>query len=284
MEISVIIPTYNCAQYLPKAIESVLNQKFKNYEIIVIDDGSQDSTKNVIKHYQKYIQYVYYQENHGVSYARNIGIKKAQGKYIAFLDADDLWLSDKLKIQIECFEKYPEIGLVFSDVIVLDENKEEKKYKIRNFKKNIESLIQNNFITTSSVMIKKECFEKVGMFNTNFFIAEDYDLWLRIIQHYSVYHVSQCLVKYKKRIKTKDYFLQATINEIKIISNISLKNKSIIRKKLGQLFYLAGLFSYQLKKYDQSQKYFIQSIFKMPFYWRTYFLYFLNWFKKYKGF
>ncbi|MFH1612854.1 MAG: glycosyltransferase [bacterium] len=282
MKISVIIPTYNCAQSLLEAIESVLNQSFKDYEIIVIDDGSQDETKNVIDSYMKNICYIY-QQNQGVACARNLGIKKAQGKYIAFLDADDIWIKDKLKMQIECFEKYPEIGLVFSDLIILNENKEEKEYKIGNFKKDVEALIQHNFIPTSKVMVKKECFEKVGMFE-NFNLAEDYNLWLKIIQHYSIYHIPQCLVKYKNKIRTKSYLLQTTINEIKIISNITLKNKFIIKRKLGQLFYMAGLFSHQLKKYNQSQKYFIQSILKMPFYWRTYFYIFLNLIKNKKGF
>lgn len=109
--VSVIIPSYNSAFYLLETLDSVLLQSYQDFEIILVDDGSTDNTKEVIQPYLKYINYVY-QENKGPAPARNTGIRGARGKYIAFNDSDDSWLPQKLAIQIDYFQNHPEIGLV----------------------------------------------------------------------------------------------------------------------------------------------------------------------------
>ena len=117
--VSVIIPTYNRAKLLPRAIKSVLNQTFKDFEVIIVDDGSTDNTEEVINEFQKHnkrIKYIRHEKNKGAAAARNTGIKIAQGEYIAFQDSDDEWLPNKLEKQMEIFESAPaEIGVVYTD-------------------------------------------------------------------------------------------------------------------------------------------------------------------------
>ncbi|KGF72016.1 glycosyl transferase [Neosynechococcus sphagnicola sy1] len=119
--VSVIIPAYNGDRYITQAIESVLNQTYSHAEIIVIDDGSQDCTPQVLKPYQHCIQYVY-QKNQGVGSARNRGLEMARGEFIAFLDQDDVCLNEKLALQVDCMERQPEIGMVHSGWRIVDQD------------------------------------------------------------------------------------------------------------------------------------------------------------------
>jgi len=125
-KVSVIIPIYNRLQYLPAAIGSVLNQTYQDFEIIVVDDGSTEDVKGKISEYikqnpSKKIKY-FYQENKGVSAARNRGIKEATGEYIAFLDSDDIWVPEKLSLQTEYLAKNKTIDVVFGDAVEQHEN------------------------------------------------------------------------------------------------------------------------------------------------------------------
>src|SRR2546428_514370 len=112
--ISIIIPTYNSGRFVAQAVQSVLKQTYRCYEILVVDDGSTDETKDVLSKFGNCIKYIY-QENRGPSAARNVGIKVARGKYVCFLDADDMWVPNKLKVQLAFIERDDGIGLVFSD-------------------------------------------------------------------------------------------------------------------------------------------------------------------------
>jgi glycosyltransferase involved in cell wall biosynthesis len=117
--ISVVIPTYNSAAYLPAAIDSAFNQTLPPFEIVVIDDGSIDNTVEVLKPYEVRIRYIF-QENKGPAAARNRGIAEANGDLIAFLDSDDVWLPEKLELQVPVLTENPKIGLVHSDFFLLD--------------------------------------------------------------------------------------------------------------------------------------------------------------------
>ena len=115
---SVIIPTYNCAPYLAEAIDSVLLQAGVNMEIIVVDDGSTDHTKDVVEKYGDRITYITQVPGRGASAARNLGIRHASGEWIAFQDADDIWVPEKLSQQLDALQKYPDARLVFADTLV----------------------------------------------------------------------------------------------------------------------------------------------------------------------
>lgn len=196
-EISIIIPVYNGEKYLKDTIVSVLNQTYRNYELIIVDDGSTDNTKNIIDSFNDpRIQY-HYQKNSGISASRNVGIDLAQGEFIAFLDADDIWLPFKLELQADVIRKEPDIGLVFGWVYYMDTKSNivgEKKYNITDdFYMN---LLLGNFVDNGSVpLIRKECFEKVGKFD--FLPAEDWDMWIRIAREYKFGYVNDYLAIYR---------------------------------------------------------------------------------------
>ena len=196
--VSVIIPTYNAGPFIFEAIQSVLDQTFRFYEIIVVDDGSTDDTKNILKRFDSQIHYLF-QENQGPSAARNAGIKMSRGTYISFLDADDIWMNDKLQLQLEFLESHSGIALVFSDHQNFKEGREiqsktfldEKKERFgEDFLSEIPlkdaflKMVQENFISTPTVILKRECFEKIGLFDENLRSVEDRDLWIRIAASY----------------------------------------------------------------------------------------------------
>lgn len=187
-KISVVIPTYNKAQSLKKAIESVLNQTYQNLEVIVIDDGSTDETKEVVKSFKDPRIIYFWKKNKGPASARNMGIKRAKGKYIAFLDSDDLWLKEKLEKQIDFMERNPETGLLGTGCYeVTDKGKAiGKKIFPRKNKVLQKDLIKYNPFIQSSIMTKREVFDKVGLYDEKFRESEDYELWLRLAEYYKI--------------------------------------------------------------------------------------------------
>lgn len=200
-KVSVIIPTYNNAKYISDAVESVFNQTFKDYEIIVIDDGSIDNTKEVLKKYESKITYLHHQNNKGPSTARNTGIINSSGKFIAFLDADDIWVPNKLELQMKTISQFSEIGLLGCGAYMIDESgniiKERKVVSYSNRKLLLQDLMIRNVICggCSGAVIKKECFDKVGLFDDGFRGSEDRDVWFRIAKLYEIKFLQQPLVK-----------------------------------------------------------------------------------------
>ncbi|NES05366.1 MAG: glycosyltransferase, partial [Okeania sp. SIO2F4] len=181
-KVSVIIPVYNCEFYIAQAIESVLNQTYTDYEIIVINDGSTDNTDQVLQPYMKKIRY-FYQENKGLSATRNQGIKMAKGELIALLDADDLFLSYKLQEQVAIFHAQPNIGLVQSGWRVVNE-KGEKIQDVEPWHKSPEldlvSWLKWKATNPSGMMFRKEWLERVNGFNENLRRLEDFDIVIRL--------------------------------------------------------------------------------------------------------
>lgn len=194
-EISVIITTYNRVKFLPFSIETVLNQSFNNIEILVVDDGSNDGTKDFIKKNYKNINYIY-QENQGISKARNTGILNSTCKYIAFLDSDDRWEKKKLEIQYNQIINDENIALNYTDEIwlrngkYLNQKQKHKKYSGHIFDKCLPLCI----ISPSSALIKREVFQEIGLFDEQMKVCEDYDLWLRICLKYPVFFIDKKLI------------------------------------------------------------------------------------------
>ncbi len=193
---SVIIPTFNRANYIKRAIDSVLNQSYKDFELIVIDDGSSDNTPLVLKSYKDKIKVITNKSNKGVSYSRNIGIKIAKNPIIAFLDSDDEWRKDKLLYQAKFFEKNPSFSIVQTNERWIRDGAFLNKKKIHLTKEG--NIFYNSLhlclISPSAVAIKKEVFEDVGYFDESFEVCEDYDLWLRVTKKYKVGYIDKELV------------------------------------------------------------------------------------------
>lgn len=245
--VSVIIPVYNAEKYIKKTIQSVLDQTYKDYEIIVVDDGSTDSSEKILSQF-KNIRY-FYQENSGVSASRNKAIEESRGRYIALLDQDDIWYPQRLEKQILALEKNSDAGIIYADCNYIDAEdrvilrlfEKQKAYSGRIF----EQLALDNFIPIPTVLIKKEALNKAGLFCEDYTFAEEYDLFLKIARFYNVVFVNNVLAGYrihdtnlskdtenslKEDIKVTKYVMSKYQEEIK-----NIKNK--LKKKLNGLYY-----------------------------------------------
>ena len=196
MDISVIIPTYNRKNTLPRAVESVLKQTYKPIEIIVVDDGSTDGTKEWFSEMYPLVHYTY-QVNSGVSSARNTGINSARGDWIALLDSDDEWLPDKLEIQVKLLQNNAELRFCHTNEIWIrngvriNQMKKHQKYGGNIFNKCLDICR----ISPSSSLFHTSVIKDVGLFDESLDVCEDYDLWLRITAKYPVLFLDQPLIK-----------------------------------------------------------------------------------------
>lgn len=180
MEISVVIPTYNRYKVLQRALASVYAQTHQPKEVIIIDDGSTDETSQIIKLFPE-VKY-FYQENSGVSSARNLGIKKANCEWIAFLDSDDEWHIDKLQEHLALHRNNPDLQISYTDEKWIREECEIKiPKKYRKFGGDIfKECLSHCIIAPSATIIHKDLLERVGLFDESLEVCEDYDLWLRV--------------------------------------------------------------------------------------------------------
>ena len=194
-QVSVIIPTYNRGWIIKEAIDSVLTQDYRDFELIVVDDGSTDNTDDILNSYHGDI-IVFRQENQGVSAARNRGLAEASGRFIAFLDSDDLWLPQKLFRQVEFFNKNPEAQICQTEEtwirkgVRVNPKKRHKKPWGMIFEPSLALCL----VSPSAVMIRRSLFEKAGGFDETLPACEDYDLWLRISCRYPVYLIETPLI------------------------------------------------------------------------------------------
>lgn len=198
--VSVIIPTYNRAEYVAQAVESVLNQTYSEIETIVVDDGSTDSTPEVLRKYQDKINYIY-QERSERSKARNEGFRHSKGDCIAFLDSDDVWLPTKIEKQVRVFNEQPDVGLVYTGIQFIDTNGAPCSGRLcwdEPVREALyEDLMTHNVITgsLSSIIVLRECLDRVGLFDESMIACEDLDLYRRIAKYYEFHKIDLPLVK-----------------------------------------------------------------------------------------
>jgi glycosyltransferase involved in cell wall biosynthesis len=197
--VSVIMPSYQKARFIAEAIESVLAQTVTDLELIVVD-SSTDDTSRVLERYSGRIQ-VLRTPPHGISAARNVGLKAARGAYIAFLDADDTWVPSKLERQLPLFDRHPRIGLVCTDVLFRDEQGLRPN---RAFTDALPAagmihplIFSRSFIGTLSVVVRRACLDDVGGFDEAITACEDHDLWLRISRTWAIDYVDEPLATYR---------------------------------------------------------------------------------------
>ncbi|MCK4325602.1 glycosyltransferase family 2 protein [bacterium] len=224
-EVSVIVPTYNREHLIGSAIQSVLNQTYQDFEIIIVDDGSTDNTEEVVKSFNdERIQYIRHRENWGAPAARNTGIRVARGEYIAFQDSDDEWLPEKLEKQIKIFKNVsPEVGVVYTDLWIMGKDGKKKYFhspkimpedgivykKILNYKV--------GSISDGSAMIRRNCLDKVGVFDERMPRLQDLEFFIRLSKHYLFYHINESLVNcfwIGERISSDDKALIAAMELI----------------------------------------------------------------------
>lgn len=201
--ISVVLPVYNGEDYLNLSLSSVLNQSYPKFEILIIDDGSTDRTKEIAEKYKRSNSNVEVItiENQGLANARNVGIKHSSGKYVAFIDHDDIWLKDKLSHQYDLISKNEDIGLVSCVSAIIDSKNNLIAWKMGKILIGdvfCEMQYSNWVINGSAPLLRKECFEDVGYFKKEVSLCEDWDMWLRIAEKYKFETVDETLVCYRK--------------------------------------------------------------------------------------
>lgn len=232
IEISIIIITHNRENFLPTAIESVLGQKFSNFELIIIDDASTDNTENVVKKYleDKRVKYVKISKANSISEVRNSAWPYVNGKYIAVLDSDDIWVDDlKLTKQFDYLESHPEVIAVGSGAILINDHGEEVNRVVKPI---TDMEIRKDFLTKnpffhSSVMYRYEAIKKIGGYDKKIKFGEDLDLLLRLGKIGEMYNFSDTMIKYRVHNgnEASKHFIGAILDVFRVIA----KN----RKKYG---------------------------------------------------
>lgn len=199
--VSVIIPTYNRAGMLVNAVESVLEQTFRDFELIVVDDGSTDKTGEMIKKYSGKVRY-FAKKNGGVASARNLGLKKAGGELVAWLDDDDFFCPQKIEKQVAYFKRHTWAGLAYTGHVTIDvkSHRVSKSYTVPPLFEDCNSLrkalLRQCFFANSTVMMKRECFDIAGPFDESLGHTVDYDMWLRTAAFYRFGCVPEVLSGY----------------------------------------------------------------------------------------
>lgn len=221
-KVSVLMPAYNSEKYISEAIESILNQTYKDFEFIIINDGSTDKTANIIKEYagkDKRIKFINHKKNTGISKTRNDLLKMAKGEYLAYLDSDDIAINTRLKKQVKFLEKHTDIGVVggsfqcFGEVNVIVKHPE----KITFF-----SLLQQCCIANPTVLIRKSVLTKNNItYNQDYKTSEDYELWSRLVLVTKIQNIPDVLTKYRVLQKSLSHNNPDTItNDNKIKQNM----------------------------------------------------------------
>lgn len=230
-KVSVVISTHNRPELLKRAIKSVLNQSFQDFEIIVVDDGLEKRADKVITFFNdKRIKYIQHSKEKGGSAARNAGIKNSKGEYIAFLDDDDEWLPKKLEIQMKKFERTSEdVGFCFSAVKNIYDDREEVTNVLGGIDNYYELTLRRfKGFLTSTLIIKKNTFDKVGIFDEKFPSHQEVDLMIRVSKQYKGLGINRALVKMnmakehdqigknlKRRIMGREMILKKYYSEFK---------------------------------------------------------------------
>lgn len=267
MKVSIVIPTYNRQQYVCHAIESALSQTLEDFEVIVVDDGSTDNTKDVIAPYIDKIKYIY-TENGGPAHARNVGLKKANGEYISFLDSDDIYYPYKTELQASFLDKFPEIGMVYTEFSGFDDNGYFDEYHLKKYHTaykngrltyediflekisiknavlkpgNIKSgtiymgnifdaYFQQIIVFTNSVMFRRNILDTVGLFNEQYFLFEELDFVLRICKCNKIAFIN--VPTYKLRYHNKQISGTSNSDGINVVIT-KQKNLLEIAEKYG---------------------------------------------------
>ncbi|VXD23286.1 glycosyltransferase [Planktothrix paucivesiculata] len=242
--ISVIIPVYNGEKTIKETILSVLNQTFKDWELIIINDGSTDSTMEIIAQIQNSRIRVFNCENAGLAKSRNRGIDHAQGEFISFLDSDDLWTTDKLETQFQALKKHPEAAVAYSWTDYIDQSNQflhSGRHITKHGNVYSELLVCNFLENGSNALIRKQVFAHVGQFDTSLTAGEDWDMWFRLAAVYPFVGVPAVQVLYRVSATSMSAKIKNQEKEcLKVLKNAFQKvpelSPSLKKKSLANLY------------------------------------------------
>jgi len=232
--VSIILPVYNAELFVHEAIDSVLKQTYNHFELIVIDDCSQDKSSEILKKFQESDLRIIIHQNHqnlGVVKSLNIGLDLARGKFIARIDADDIWFPDKLRKQIQYLEKHENILMLATSKLNMNEDGSVRNNdiypRIYTYQDICKNILKRNIFCHSSVVFHKKVIDHIGKYNESFINSEDYEYWIRIISQGEVeileeplvyYRISKHTVSYKRLREQRYYALLAKIRGIKLLN------------------------------------------------------------------
>ncbi|MFC1510446.1 glycosyltransferase [Candidatus Omnitrophota bacterium] len=253
-KVSIIIPTYNRAHYVCVSIDSALSQTFTALEIIVVDDGSTDNTREVVKKYGDKIQYIY-QDNMGPPGAMNTGIRHAKGEYYLILGDDDELMPDIIQRHVEVLEKNRDLAFICSGIHFVDANGEiyktssDGRYREKTFK----SLLFDNFVWHLSALVRRDISEEMGHFDESLLTTHDHDLWIRMAIKYRFEYTDAPLAKFRRHPGNFSKTLGLHLKD-----HLAILNKSVVRKQLSFLewakfravnYYRFGMFYARIEQY-----------------------------------
>jgi glycosyltransferase involved in cell wall biosynthesis len=293
-KVSVIIPTCNRAQFLRAAVESVLNQTFQDFEIIVVDDASSDETPQAARSFADgRVRYLRQEPKKGQGAARNAGIRAARGEYIALLDDDDEWLPTKLRKQVALLRALPdEVGLIYTGYYRIDAASKRVLAEVMPTERGkvYDALGRGNWIgTCSTVLLRRRCLNKAGLFDEDLASGADYDMWLRVAREFEVDFIDEPLVRYSvhdRRISTNyDSLAQGLEAQLRKHHAVLARHKKTCSERY---LWLGVIYCYQ-GRVAQGRRAFFQAIRMFPLEPRNYFNLCLSWlgasnFKKIKDF
>ena len=274
--VSVVLPCYNGARWIDQAIDSVLSQSYPDFELVIINDGSTDSSEKKIIPYlrDKRVRYIS-QRNSGFSTAINRGIKENRADLISFIGQDDVWMPEKLMLQTKYLTKHENISLVHSDYFFINSEGiiiDKAKSRSRDFtsrREVIKSLFLDNFIGFETVLVKRKCFDDVGLLDEHMVGFSDHDMWLRITGSFNIGYLALPLVK------KRHHELQLSVSE----TNYVLRDEFLLvkkaldrypflhdfeRKKLGSLYYSWGITLLQKGNIPASKQKLLKAILSQP--------------------
>ncbi len=273
VKISIIMPTYNYGHFIGESIQSVLAQTYQNWELIVIDNYSDDNTEEVVSSFDDpRIHYLKFRNNGVIAASRNEGIRQATGQYVGLLDSDDLWAENKLELVVQYLHAHPETVLLHHRKSSLRDGKiyhhlPFSKSKLRKREGRIyESLLQENIIAALTVVVKKEILDEVGCFNESKVLkgAEDWDCWLRIARKYRIDFINESLALYReheaafsRNIETwiacnRDVISRHVLNGEEISKQTRARSLAIHHVNVASLYVLAGQYRRGLAEWVKS--------------------------------
>lgn len=272
--VTVVIPSYNSLRYIPETMETVLNQTYQDFEVLVVNDGSTDGTPDWVDQLSKKEPRVRMisQANKGLPGARNTGIKQARGKYIAILDADDLWESTKLEKQVKSLDNNPQAGLCYTWTALADSEGNSTGRVIASHAEGDvwKQLTEMNIVCCGSTpMIRRSCFDDVGFFDENLRFSEDWDMWLRIAAKYLFSVVKEPLIRYRQHQTNKSKNCQSMLETSRILIERNFANAPIEllylrNRSYGCIYLYLGWRALENNDAQQAQEYRNQAIAHYP--------------------
>ncbi len=266
--VTAVIPTYNNAELVTDAVDSVLEQTWKEIEVIVVDDGSTDDTPRRLAEYGSRIR-VIRQENLGPPVARNAGIKAGRGEFVAFLDSDDLWLPRKVELSVRPLLHDPKIGVVYTDFRVLELGTG-KRYQVPSYRRGgwmARDLFREcRGVSTSSLVVRRTCFDKVGLFDEELFRAQDWDMIVRLAEQFRYHFVEDILLErrlHRASLSVRHADKYAPYN-LKVIEKAAARRPDLYsplrRDALARAHYRFGMAHYEAYGMRNARRQFLMSL------------------------